>query len=275
MHFSEKLARLMAFHGLTQEALADIADTSQATVSRWLSGQSKPYDRSARILADFFRLDIHRLLDDAQVLDPTAHHDSSDAYHHEQVDEWIKQLTTYQEEAARLTKLIQEANSQRLSKPKIKNQESLEVTLGHALALATSAESHTPTQPQQVAEKPSPEKPLARANPIPAPKKKGMTVAEAEALHHSPPPILGEIAAGTPSAPAVGIKRRGKMIIPPGAIILETNLPPIPKPMPVMKPEKIQPAPKQPRSRPFPTTSDKALKSVPRADEEYSGADAG
>lgn len=141
--------------------------------------------------------------------------------------------------------------------------------------LADANSSPNLSQPQQLAEKTATEKPLARANPIPAPKKKGMTVAEAEALHHSPPPILGEIAAGTPSAPAVGIKRRGKMIIPPGAIILETNLPPIPKPMPVMKPEKIQPAPKQPRSRPFPTTSDKALKSVPRADEEYSGADAG
>lgn len=60
--FSERLKFAMATRGLTQEEISNGIRVNQAAVSRWLSGDRVPYDRTAKKLGDFLGIDWRFLL---------------------------------------------------------------------------------------------------------------------------------------------------------------------------------------------------------------------
>ncbi len=60
--FAERLDSFMRSRSVTQEILATHADVAQSTVSRWLSGDSKPHDKVIRKICERMEINPHWLL---------------------------------------------------------------------------------------------------------------------------------------------------------------------------------------------------------------------
>jgi transcriptional regulator with XRE-family HTH domain len=81
MHFTEKLRLLMRRHGLTQTSLGAQLGVSQRAVGKWLAGDSSPGADVAKRLAEFLRVPIDDLLDDACDLPPDIAREEQRARH--------------------------------------------------------------------------------------------------------------------------------------------------------------------------------------------------
>lgn len=64
MNISEKITTLMARHGLTQSALAELAGVSQAAVNGWCSG-AKPRPDAIERIGKIFDISIDYLVSDS------------------------------------------------------------------------------------------------------------------------------------------------------------------------------------------------------------------
>jgi transcriptional regulator with XRE-family HTH domain len=65
MTFPEKLNALCLQLGISQRELAQTLNIDHTTISRWLHNGARPRNAVAKRLADFFQVDVAKLLDDS------------------------------------------------------------------------------------------------------------------------------------------------------------------------------------------------------------------
>jgi len=86
--FTDNFIRLLGLHALTQHFTADLLGVSEATVSGWMNGKSRPSLSKAIGIAELFQISTERLMG-AKFSDLLAT-ELADAERYERVEERIR-----------------------------------------------------------------------------------------------------------------------------------------------------------------------------------------